>query len=120
MKHNLPSLPPRLHSATLAAADNLTVIAHSEDVQLTEPNGAAKDSLVTILYIFREQVAQTERQSQPYLGDELITPADIASVLETIANALVSDGTIELAGHNPSWYSDAATVIERLAQKLDQ
>ncbi len=116
-KHSLPQLPPRLHSATLAAADHLTAIAHSEDIQLTEANGAAKEHLVTILYMFRERVAQSEQQLQPHLGDQLISPQDIATVLETIATLLVSDGTMELAGHNPSWFDDAARVIERLAQE---
>ncbi len=89
-KHSLPQLPDRLHSAVLAAADNLAAIAHSEGIELTKESGAATDFLVTILYLLREQVAQSEKQSQPHLGDHLITPKDIAAVLETIANLLVS------------------------------
>jgi len=40
-KQSLPQLPPRLKAETLASADNLTAIAHSEDVQLGGKNGEA-------------------------------------------------------------------------------
>ena len=56
--HSLPQLPPRLKAATLAAADTLTAIAHSDGVELTKTNGAAKDPPITILYVLREHIAK--------------------------------------------------------------
>lgn len=113
----LPDLPPRLKSAVLAAADNITAIAHSEGIALTETNGAAKEPLITILYMLRERIAQVEREVQPYLGDQFITLSDIATVLETITHILISEGIYDFAGHNPSWYSDAANLLEQIAQE---
>jgi hypothetical protein len=37
--------------------------------------------------------------------------------LESIAQMLVSDGTMEFVGRNPSWFADAAAVVERLGQE---
>ena len=63
-KHSLPQLPPRLKAATLAAADNLTAIAHSDGVELTDTDGAAKDPLITVLYMLGERIVQAEREVQ--------------------------------------------------------
>src|SRR5262245_39704678 len=111
--HSLPDLPPRLKSAVLAA-ENLTAIAHSEGIELDDQKGEATPHLVSILYHLREGCRAAEREPQPWLGDQTITLSEIASVLETIAQTMVSDGQYELAGRNPSWFTDAATVIERL------
>lgn len=113
----LPPLPPRLQSAALAAAENLAFIAAAEDIQLGGPQGEATPHLITLLYTVRERCVAAEREPQPYLGDALITPQEIAAVLETIALLLQSDETYELAGRNPSWYSDAARVVEWLGQE---
>jgi hypothetical protein len=45
----------------------------------------------------------------------LIKPSEIAAVLETIAAEMVSDNVDELAGHNASWYLDAANVVKQMA-----
>ena len=54
------TLLPRLKAATLAAADNQTAIAHSDGVELTDTDGAAKDPLIIILYMLRERSAQAK------------------------------------------------------------
>jgi hypothetical protein len=115
MKQALPDLPPRLKSAVLAAAENLTAIAYDEGVQLGGPDGEALPHLITILYLMRETCVAEEKQPQPYLGDQLIAPQDIASTLETIAQILISEGIYDFAGHNPSWFTDAALVVERMS-----
>lgn len=120
MKQALPPLSPRLESAVLAAADTLAAIAHSEGIELGGRQGEAMPKLLTILYMLRERCIQAELEPQPYLGDLLITPAEIAAVLEAIAELLISDGSCELAGRNPSWFNDAARVVERLAQEAVQ
>jgi hypothetical protein len=112
--HSLPPLPPRLQAATLASADNLTAIAHSEDVQLGGKNGEALPHLVTILYTIRERCVQAEIEPQPYLGDQLITPQEIAAVLESISHWMVGEEVYELVGLNPSWFTDAAAVVEQM------
>ncbi|MCG3207184.1 MAG: hypothetical protein FOGNACKC_00784 [Anaerolineae bacterium] len=117
---SLPPLPPRLQSAALAAAENLAFIAADEAVQLGGPHGEATPHLVTLLYIIRERCVAAELEPRPYLGDVLITPQEIAAVLETIALLLQSDGSYELAGRNPSWFSDAALLVERLARPVDE
>ena len=38
-------------------------------------------------------------------------------MLETLGHMIVSEGLDELAGHNASWYMDAARVIELTAQE---
>ena len=116
MKQALPNLPPRLKAAVLAAADNLTALAHSEGLELGGQRGEALPPLLTMLYLLRERCVAAELELQPWLGDQTITPAEIATVLETIRQLMVSDGWEELAGHNPSWFSDAALVVERLGQ----
>jgi len=117
MKQALPSLPPRLQSAVLAAAETLTAIAHDEGLDLGGPRGEATPHLHTILYTLRERCVQAELEPQPCPGDQLISPAEIAAVLETIARQMVSDDTYDLVGRNPSWFTDAALVVERLAQE---
>ncbi|MCG3212575.1 MAG: hypothetical protein FOGNACKC_06245 [Anaerolineae bacterium] len=116
----LPPLPPRLQSAALAAAENLAFIAADEGIQLGGPHGEATPHLVTLLYTVRECCVAAEREPRPYLGDTLITAQEIAAVLETIALLLQSDGSYELAGRNPSWFSDAALLVERLARPVDE
>ncbi len=116
MKQALPTLPARLESAVLAAADTLTAIAHDEGIELGGLRGEARPHLHTILYVLRNRCVEAEREPQPYLGDQTITPAEIASVLETVAQVMMSEGIEELAGCNPSWFTDAAVVVERLAQ----
>ncbi len=113
-KQILPKLPPRLHSAVLAAADNITAIAHSEDIELGNERGVSTPYLHTILYMIREQCVQNELKLQPHLDDQLITLGEIVVVLETIGQILMSDETYELAGRNPSWFMDAANLLERL------
>jgi hypothetical protein len=63
----------------------------------------------------REGCIDVEKGLTLYLGDQWIKPTEIAAVLETIAAEMVSDGKEELAGHNASWYLDAANVIEQMA-----
>jgi len=120
MKQILPTLPPRLESATLAAADTLTAIAHAEGIRLGGPRGEGLPHLHTILYTLRERCVQVEQEPQPYLGDQLITPIEIATVLETIAQVMMSEDISDLAGYNPSWFIDAALVVDRLAQETAQ
>jgi len=115
-RHKLPDLPPRLHSALLAAADTLTAIAHDEGINLSGPDGQTGDYLVTMMYLLQQHCLAAEREPQPYLGDETITPQEIAAVLETIGHMLMSDETMDFAGRNPSWFMDAARVVERLGQ----
>jgi len=43
-----------------------------------------------------------------------ITPGEIATVLETIAQIMVSEEIKELAGYNASWYKDVAAIVEQL------
>lgn len=106
----LPSLPPRLEAATLAAADNLAAIAAAESIQLAGERGEALPHLITILYTLRERCAHAPARPAP----GLIEPAEVAAVLETIAHQMVGEGLKELAGHNASWFSDAAAVVEQL------
>jgi len=49
---------------------------------------------------------------RPQFDDATITPNQISAVLETIGRVMVSDGTEETAGHNASWYLDAAQMID--------
>ena len=35
--------------------------------------------------------------------------------METIAQMLISDETYDFVGRNPSWFKDAALVVERMA-----
>jgi hypothetical protein len=115
MNQALPPLPPRLHSAALAAAEHLTAIAHSEGIELGGLRSEALPHLITLLYTIRERCVEAEREPQPWLGDRAITPGEIAGVLETIAQLMISDGTHNLAGHNPSWFTDAARIVEHLS-----
>ncbi len=115
MKQVLPDLPPRLKAATLAAADNLTAIAHSEGLELGGERGEAKPPLITILYLLRERCVEAELEPQPYLGDQTITSQEIATVLETITHWMISEDMVEFLGYNPSWFSDAAAVVEQIA-----
>ena len=73
--------------------------------------------MVTILYLLRERCVEAELEPQPYLGDTIITLSEIATVLETIAHILISDETYDLADRNPSWFMDAANVLERIARE---
>lgn len=115
-RHTLPDLPPRLDSALRAAAETLTAIAHDEGLELSGPEGQTGDYLVTMMYLLQQRCLAAEREPQPYLSDETITPQEIAAMLETIGHMLMSDETMEFAGRNPSWFLDAARVVERLAQ----
>ena len=54
-KHSLPQLPPRLYAATLASAENLTAIAHSEGIELGDKKGISTPHLHTILYLIRDR-----------------------------------------------------------------
>lgn len=112
MRSALPSLPPRLQAATLAAADNLAAIAAAEGVALVGGRGEAAPHLLTILYTLRERCALA--RSEPRLGDRLIEPAEVAAVLEFVGQWMVSEGIEELAGYNASWFKDAAGVVEQV------
>lgn len=112
--HSLPDLPPRLKSAVLAAAENLAAIAHSEGIELSDSRNEATPHLISILYHLRDGCKAAEKEPQPWVGDQLIYPGEIAAVLETIAQTMMSDAQYELAGRNPSWFRDAALVIERM------
>jgi hypothetical protein len=101
----------------LAAAEHLTAIAHSEGINLGGPRGEALPHLITLLYIIRERCVEFEREVQPWLGDEAITVGEIATMLETIAQLLISDEVYDFAGHNPSWFADAARVVEWMGQR---
>ena len=115
-KHSLPQLPLRLHAATLASAENLAAIAHSEGIELGDKDGVSTPHLHTILYLMRDRCIEAELELQPWLGDKWIELSEIATVLETLGHMIVSEGLDELAGHNASWYMDAARVIELTAQ----
>jgi hypothetical protein len=108
---SLPKLPPRLEAATLAAADNLAAIAAAEGILLGGERDETLPHLITILYLLRERCVKTPTRSAPVL----IEPVEIATVLETISQYLVSEGIKELAGHNASWYRDAAASVETIA-----
>ncbi len=110
---NLPHLPPRLNSATLAAADNLAAIAAAEGLDLVGERGEALPHLITVLYVIRERCAQVQGQVEPE-GGGTITAAEIAEVLETVGQVMVSEGLAEMAGRNASWFKDAAGVVEEL------
>jgi hypothetical protein len=112
---HLPELPPRLKSATLASAENLTAIAHSEGIKLADKRLKPLPHLETMLYLIREGCIDVEKGLTLYLGNQWIKPSEIAAVLETIAAEMVSDNVEELAGHNASWYLDAANVVEQMA-----
>ena len=114
--HSLPDLPPRLKSAVLAAADNITAIAHSEGIAMSGERGEATEYLLTIIYLMRERCFHVEHELQPYLGDQLITLSEIATVLETIGQIMRSDENFDFADHNPSWFMDAANLLEQIAE----
>lgn len=115
--NQVDELPPRLKAATLAAADNLAALAHSEGLKLGGPRGGALPDLEAILYLIKERCIQAEQESLPGLGDQTITPAEIATVLETIAQVMVSEEMTEFVGYNASWFSDAADVVERIGYR---
>jgi hypothetical protein len=112
-----PDLPARLKSAILATADNLAAIAQSEGIILADQKGEATPELNTMLVYLHRRCKDAELELQPWLGDHLITPQEIAAVLETIAQVLVSEKVAEFAGHTPAWFTDAAMVVERIAQQ---
>lgn len=112
-----PDLPPRLKSAVRATAENLAAIAHSEGIKLGDHKGEATPELSTMLLYLQKRCKEAELELQPWLGDELITPQEIAAVLETIAQVLVSEKVAEFAGHTPAWFTDAALAVERMAQQ---
>lgn len=114
MSTALPPLPPRLAAATLAAADNLAAIAAAEGVPLVGERGEALPHLIAILYTVRERCVQA--QATPAPAGLAIEPGEIAAVLETIAEMMVSDGMREMAGVNASWFKDAAGVVEMMGQ----
>lgn len=103
-------------ASTLAAADNLAAIA-AEGVPLGGERGEALPYLITILYTLRERCIQA--QLTPVLAGLAIEPGEIAAVLETIAEVMVSDGVREMAGVNASWFKDAARVVEMMGQRPD-
>jgi hypothetical protein len=105
----LPKLPSRLEAATLTAADNLAAIAAAEGIRLAGERGEVLPHLITMLYFIRERCAQAPARPAP----SLIEPAEIAAVLETIAHQMVGEGLKDLAGHNASWFKDAAAVVEQ-------
>lgn len=107
----LPKLPPRLEAATLAAADNLAAIAAADGIPLSGERGEALPHLITMLYFIRERCAQAPARPAP----GLIEPGEIAAVLETISHQIVGEGMKELAGHDATWFKDAAGVVEQLA-----
>ena len=49
---------------------------------------------------------------RPQFDDAIITASQISATLETIGRIMVSDGVGESAGHNASWYLDAAQMID--------
>lgn len=106
----LPTLPPRLHAATLAAADTLATIAAAEGLALVGERGEAAPPLLTILYTLRERCALARPEPEP--GDRLIEPEEIAAVLELVGQWLISEGIEDLAGYNASWFKDAAAVVD--------
>ncbi len=116
--NGVTTLPPRLRSAVLAAAENLAHIAADEDIRLGGARGEATPQLRTLLDTIQDGCVSAEQEPRPYLGDALITPQEIAAVLETVALLLQSDETYEFAGRNPGWFSDAARVVEWLEQQL--
>ena len=74
----LPNLPPRLQSATIAAADHLATLAAAENITLAGERGQALPHLVTILYIIRERCAQVQGQARPEPGGgQTITVAEV-------------------------------------------
>ena len=109
---SLPQLPPRLHAATLASAENLTAIAHSEGIELGDKDGVSTPHLHTILYLLRNRCIEAEQELQPWLGDRMIELSQIATVLGTLGHFIISEWLDELVGHNASWFMDAARVIE--------
>jgi hypothetical protein len=120
-RQTLPPLPPRLNSATLAAADHLARLAAAENIPLAGERGQALPHLVTILYLIRERCAAVQGQARPEpSGGQTITVEEIAAVLETIGRIMVSEGWPELAGRNASWFGDAAGVVEMMEQELDK
>ncbi len=66
--------------------------------------------------MMREVCVKNELRPQPYLDDQSITPSEIASVLKTISQIMVSDGVTELAEHNATWFNDAAMVVEQITE----
>ena len=64
------------------------------------------------------EVKQAKTQQRVEQGKLLpeasISPREIATVLETISQWMVSEGMEELAGYNASWFRDAAEEVEVL------
>ncbi len=110
----LPQLPPRLNSATLAAADHLATLAAAENITLAGERGQALPHLVTILYTIRERCAQARPEPS---GGQTITVEEVAEVLETIGHVMVSEGISELVGRNASWFGDAAGVVDDIRKE---
>lgn len=75
--------------------------------------GQVLPELTAGLYLIRVRCEQVQD-----LVDEApastITPGEIATVLETISQIMVSEEIKELAGHNVSWYKDATAIVEQL------
>jgi len=72
---------PRLKSAVLATAENLTTIAYSEEIELTDHKGEVSPFLISILYHLRDPCKVVELKLQPYLGDQMIWLREIAATL---------------------------------------
>jgi hypothetical protein len=112
IQKTLPALPPRLLSATIAAAEQLAAIARAEGIELIGGCGQSLPHLITMLFVIRERIFQGQIEAAP---DSTITPGEVATVLETIAQVMDSEGMDELAGHNARWYRDAAGIMAVLS-----
>ena len=64
----------------------------------------------------RQAKARQRADRRKLLEAAPIRAAEIALVLETLGRVMISEGMEDLAGHNASWFSDAAEVVELLAE----
>lgn len=105
-----------LPSAAIATAEHLAAIAKAEGITLAGDRGQVLPELAAVLYLIRVRCEQVQNLVEE-VPASTITPSEIATVLETISQVMVSEGIKELAGYNASWYKDAAAIDEQINPK---
>ena len=118
ISHSLPKLPPLVESATRAAAEEITAALASVGLSPTEDDGTPSPFLYSILYLLKKRCLEVVDKDWLSKGDELITLTEVATVLETLGQVMVSEDTIELLERNASWYKDAADRVTKAERDL--
>jgi len=116
----LPPLPPDVHQTIAIAADAIAAALAQAGLPLVRADGAPSPELYSVLYLLKLLVLDAPDIERPPDQRYPIALREIAVVLETIGQVMISEGMADWAGYNASWYADAADMVERAEMDMER